>query len=179
MMFEGETLVVGCGNILFQDDGFGPRAAQELSEYELPPDVRVIDAGTGAPHLIFTLLDETVKKLIILDAIDWRAKPGTLRKFSVDELPRGKFVDAHNWSLSEPLHALKDKVDIVVIGCQPAKVSDPDIEISLTEEVEKAIPEAIRIVFKELGINYELSRQSKGNVWRSAGVTDPGGCPND
>src|SRR5512147_2500421 len=152
-MFEGETLVVGCGNILFQDDGFGPRVAQDLSEYELPPDVRGIDGGTGAPHLIFTLLDETVKKLIILDAIDWKANPGTLRKFTVDELPKGKFIDAHNWTLSEPLHALKDKVEIVVIGCQPAKVSEPDIVWALTPEVERAVPEAIKMVLEELGID--------------------------
>jgi coenzyme F420 hydrogenase subunit delta len=170
-MLDQETLIVGCGNILFQDDGFGPRVAQELQNYELPPGVRAIDGGTGAPHLIFSLLDETCKKLIILDCVDWRATPGSLRKFSVDELPKGKFADAHNWSLSEPLHALKDKVDIVVIGCQPARVSEPDIEISLTEEVEKAIPEAIRMVFTELGIDYELSRQSKGdNIWGSASI---------
>lgn len=160
MMFEEEILVVGCGNILFQDDGFGPRVAMELAKYKLPPGIRVIDAGTGAPHLIFTLLDETCRKLIILDAIHWGAKPGTLRKFTVDELPKGKFIDAHNWTLSEPLHALKGKVDMVIIGCQPAKVSEPDIVMELTEEVEKAIPDAIKMVFEELGIDYEYTRQN-------------------
>lgn len=168
MILEAETLVVGCGNVLFQDDGFGPRVAQELSQYELPPGTRVIDAGTGAPHLIFTLLDETCKKLIILDCISWGAKPGTLRKFTVDELPKGKFIDAHNWTLSEPLHALKDKVDIVVIGCQPAKVSEPDIVWALSEEVERAVPEAIKMVFEELGIDYGTIRQAEEPVRGSA-----------
>lgn len=166
MMLEQETIVVGCGNVLFQDDGFGPRVAEELSKFELPPGIRVIDGGTGAPHLIFTLLDETCKNLIILDCIDWKAKPGTLRKFTVDELPKGKFIDAHNWTLSEPLHQIKDKVNIVVIGCQPAKVSEPDIVWELTEEVEKAIPQAIRMVFEELGIDYGNIRQSEGDhIW--------------
>ncbi|WP_174590242.1 coenzyme F420-reducing hydrogenase, FrhD protein [Methanocella conradii] len=168
MILEAETLVVGCGNILFQDDGFGPRVAQELSKYELPPDIRVIDAGTGAPHLIFTLLDETCKKLVILDCISWGAAPGTLRKFSVDELPKGKFVDAHNWTLSEPLHGLKDKIDIVVIGCQPARVSEPDIVMELTPEVERAIPGAIEMVMEELGIDYGTVRQAEEPIRRSA-----------
>lgn len=168
MILEAETLVVGCGNILFQDDGFGPRVAQELSTYELPPGIRVIDAGTGAPHLIFTLLDETCKKLVILDCISWGAKPGTLRKFSVDELPKGKFIDAHNWTLSEPLHGLKDKVNIVVIGCQPAKVSEPDIVMELTPEVEHAIPEATKMVFEELGIDYGTIRQAEEHFRWSA-----------
>jgi coenzyme F420 hydrogenase subunit delta len=166
MMFEQETLVVGCGNILFQDDGFGPRVAQELANYELPPGIRVIDGGTGAPHLVFTLLDETCKKLIILDCVAWGASPGTLRKFSVDELPRGTFADAHDWSLTEPLHDLKGKVEMVVIGCQPGKVSDPDIEPTLTKEVEDAIPKAIKMVFDELGIDHEHIRQNtRKNIW--------------
>lgn len=160
MIFEEEILVVGCGNILFQDDGFGPRVAMELANYDLPPGIRVIDAGTGAPHLIFTLLDDKCRKLIILDCIHWGAKPGTLRKFTVDELPKGKFIDAHNWTLSEPLHGLKGKVDMVIIGCQPAKVSDPDIVMELTPEVEKAIPDAIKMVFTELGIDYEHTGQN-------------------
>jgi len=168
MILEAETLVVGCGNVLFQDDGFGPRVAQELSKYELPPEIRVIDAGTGAPHLIFTLLDETCKKLIILDCISWGAKPGTLRKFTVDQLPKGKFIDAHNWTLSEPLHAIKDKVNIVVIGCQPAKVSEPDIVWELSPEVERAVPEAMKMVMEELGIDYGTIRQAEEPVRRSA-----------
>jgi coenzyme F420 hydrogenase subunit delta len=168
MILEAETLVVGCGNILFQDDGFGPRVAQELSTYEIPPGIRVIDAGTGAPHLIFTLLDETCKKLIILDCIHWGAKPGTLRKFSVDELPKGKFIDAHNWTLSEPLHGLKGKVDIVVIGCQPARVSEPDIAMELTPEVESAIPGACKMVLEELGIDYGTIRQVEEHIRGSA-----------
>lgn len=169
MILESETLVVGCGNILFQDDGFGPRIAQELSAYELPPGIRVIDGGTGAPHLIFTLLDDTCKKLIILDCIHWGAKPGTLRKFTVDELPKGKFIDAHNWTLSEPLHALKGKVDMVIIGCQPAKVSEPDIVMELSPEVESAVPAAIQMVLDELGIDHEHIRQDKEHI-RSATV---------
>jgi len=169
MILEAETLVVGCGNILFQDDGFGPRVAQELSNYELPPGIRVIDGGTGAPHLIFTLLDDTCKKLIIIDCIHWGAKPGTLRKFTVDELPKGKFIDAHNWTLSEPLHALKGKVEMVIIGCQPAKVSEPDIVMELTPEVENAVPAAIQMVLDELGIDHEHIRQDKEHI-RSATV---------
>jgi len=168
MILEAETLVVGCGNVLFQDDGFGPRVAQEMSKLELPPGIRVIDGGTGAPHLIFTLLDETCKKLIILDCISWGAKPGTLRKFTVDQLPKGKFIDAHNWTLSEPLHAIKDKVNIVVIGCQPAKVSEPDIVWELSPEVERAVPEAIKMVMEELGIDYGTIRQAEEPVRRSA-----------
>ena len=32
MAYDVETLVVGCGNLLFKDDGFGPLVIKELKE---------------------------------------------------------------------------------------------------------------------------------------------------
>ena len=51
MAFDAEILVIGCGNILFEDDGFGPAVTVALEEYfkehELPENVLILDAGTG------------------------------------------------------------------------------------------------------------------------------------
>ena len=33
MPYHAETIVVGCGNILFKDDGFGPFVIHKLEEY--------------------------------------------------------------------------------------------------------------------------------------------------
>lgn len=33
MPYDAEILVVGCGNILFKDDGFGPEVIKALEEY--------------------------------------------------------------------------------------------------------------------------------------------------
>ena len=66
MPYHAETIVVGCGNILFKDDGFGPFVIHKLEEYfedkEMPDEVMFIDAGTGATHFIFSLPDEYWKK---------------------------------------------------------------------------------------------------------------------
>ena len=73
MPYHAETIVVGCGNILFKDDGFGPFVIHKLEEYfedkEMPDEVMFIDAGTGATHFIFSLPDEYWKKVILIDVV--------------------------------------------------------------------------------------------------------------
>jgi coenzyme F420 hydrogenase subunit delta len=155
MMLYPEIVIAGCGNPLFADDGFGPAVIEELKRLQLPDNVKAIDAGLGGPHFIFTLLDDSVtKKLIILDAVDVGAEPGTLVELSVDDLPPGRYIDIHSWDLMEPLQVLKDAIDITIVGCQPRRMTAPDMEIGLTEEVKMAIPKAVRFVLGKIGVDY-------------------------
>lgn len=149
-----EIVIAGCGNMLFGDDGYGPEVVERLKEISLPDNVKAVDVGLGGPHFCFTMLDNGVtKKLIIIDIVDFGAEPGTLTKLRIEDLPPGSYRDAHSWDLTEPLHRLKDKVDITVIGCQPKNVPAPDVEIGISTEVEDAIPLTIQVVLKEIGVN--------------------------
>jgi coenzyme F420 hydrogenase subunit delta len=156
MAFDAEILVVGCGNILFKDDGFGPAVTEAMEEQfketELPDNIMIIDAGTGGPHYIFSLPNELWKKLIIVDIVEFGAEPGTLRKFDVSELPEGSYENVHSWPVSQPLHELSETYEVIVIGCQPKSVSAPDVELGLTKNVEDAIPKAIKMILKEIGV---------------------------
>ena len=156
MPFDAEILVIGCGNILFKDDGFGPAVIEALEEYSkekpLPENSMIIDAGTGGPHYVFTLPQETWKKMIILDIVEFGAEPGTLRKFGVNELPEGSYENVHSWPVTQPLHDLSEICEVLVIGCQPEHVSAPDVEMGLTPRVENAIPKAIKMILKEIGV---------------------------
>ena len=153
MAFDAEILIVGCGNILFEDDGFGPAVIEKLeNEYELPDHVMTIDAGTGGPHYIFSLPNEMWKKLIIVDIAEFRAKPGTIRIFDVSELPEGSYENVHSWPVEQPLHELSEKLEVMVVGCQPESVSAPNVKLGLTKNVEDAIPKAIKIILNEIGV---------------------------
>ena len=156
MAFDAEILVVGCGNILFKDDGFGPAVTEAMEEQfkdnELPDNVMILDAGTGGPHYIFSLPNELWKKLIIVDVVEFGAEPGTLRKFDVSELPEGSYENVHSWPVSQPLHDLSETYEVIVIGCQPESVSAPDVALGLTKNVEDAIPKAIKMILKEIGV---------------------------
>ena len=155
VMLYPEIVIAGCGNPLFADDGFGPAVIEELQKLTLPDNVKVVDAGLGGPHFIFTLLDPGVtKRLIIVDIADYGAEPGSITKLRIEDLPPGSYRDAHSWDIAEPLQRIKDRIDITVIGCQPKRVTDPDMEIGLSDEVSKAIPKTVRIVLETIGVDY-------------------------
>ena len=73
------TLILGCGNTLFGDDGFGCAAVEYLeAHYALPEDVCLLDVGTGVRKLLFTLCLSPARprRLLILDALDVGRAPG-------------------------------------------------------------------------------------------------------
>lgn len=155
MTYDAEVLVVGCGNVLFKDDGFGPATIDEieknLEKRPLPSNVMTIDAGTSAPHYIFSLPNPMWKKIIILDIADFNGKPGDIKILTKDEVPATKYQDPHSVSVADPLESLEN-VEIIIIACQPEKVSSPFVEYGLSDTVQKAIPEAIDIVYREAEI---------------------------
>lgn len=69
-------VVLGLGNILYGDEGFGVRVAERLySRYAFPDNVEIVDAGTqGHPLLAFV---ERATRLLLLDAVDFGLQPGT------------------------------------------------------------------------------------------------------
>ena len=74
-----DVLVLGCGNILFGDDGFGPCVVEYLKRcVELPENVSVINAGTSVRGILFDLIlsPQRPKKIIVIDAVDTKRKPG-------------------------------------------------------------------------------------------------------
>jgi coenzyme F420 hydrogenase subunit delta len=132
---DKNILVFGCGNILFGDDGFGPRVAEELiRNYDLPKDVGVINAGTSVRTMLFDIIlsEKKPDKIIIVDAIDAKKSPGDVFELQIDEIPEKKIDDfsMHQLPTSNLLKELKDlcKVDVTIIACQiesiPAEVSD-------------------------------------------------------
>lgn len=159
---EKEILILGCGNILLADDGFGFAVIQRLNELkESTPElasenVGIIDAGTGASHFILSLIDEEskVKKVIIADIIDYGLKPGEMTKLYPEDLPKiPKYhIDAHDMPLAGMLNDIHDRygIEVVVIGCQYKYLSAPDVCVELSEEVTAAIDKAVEMVLEEL-----------------------------
>jgi len=150
-----EILVFGCGNLIFADDGFGYEVISKLEKMELPENVGIIDAGTGAPYYLMSLMDEEshTKKIIIVDIIDFQLPPGTLKILSTDELTKiDKYTfDAHDMPLSDYLiKAQESGIDVTVIGCQAKRVTMPDIEVGLTDEVKASLDGAIKMIFEKI-----------------------------
>ena len=69
-------VVLGIGNMLWADEGFGVRCVEALQQrFEFAPHVELVDGGTQGLALLQYV--QEADALLILDAIDYGLAPGT------------------------------------------------------------------------------------------------------
>jgi hydrogenase maturation protease len=86
MAVEREVLVLGIGNFLWADEGFGVRAVEALHQaFSFPAGVELMDGGTLGLSLLPYV--ETSRCVLVLDAIDYGLEPGTLKVLRDAEVP--------------------------------------------------------------------------------------------
>jgi len=126
---KSRVLVLGCGNILFGDDGFGPSVVEHLqSHYAVPDDVCVLDVGTGARDVLCTVALSPAKpqRIVVIDAVDRGRKPGEVFAAPIEDFPpaKGGSFSLHQQPTSSLLKELKDccQLDIVLIAVQPQSI---------------------------------------------------------
>ena len=151
---SGRVLVVGVGNLLRRDDGFGIVVAQQLETCDdLPDGVRVTETGIAGVGLVQDLMDG-YDALVIVDAVSRGGAPGTLYLLEpgvpdirawTDEERRAFLADLHQVEPSKALGlaaALGVLPPIVrILGCEPADCDDA--EIGLTPAVAHAADRAV------------------------------------
>jgi hydrogenase maturation protease len=153
----GRTLVACVGNVLRGDDGFGRAVEQRLlADGPLPPGVDLIETGIGGMGIVHQLM-RGYDALIVVDAVDRGAAPGTLFVLEPEvpdpaALPvdawRERFANLH---LAEParvfllaraLGVLPERV--LLVGCQPRACEE--FGQRLSPPVAAAVPPAARRV---------------------------------
>ena len=154
------TLLLGCGNPLMGDDGFGPAVVEALERGgSIPDDLHVEDAGTSAREILFPMvLEETrVRHVIIVDAVDFSErgrKPGEIFEIPLEEIPILKLDDfsMHQVPSSNLLRDLRDQrnIKVTVLACQISHIPDM-VEQGLSEPVKAAIPAMCDLVSKYWG----------------------------
>lgn len=75
------TLVIGVGNLLRTDDGVGIHVIKELND--LNPEVDTLDAAMGSVEILEAM--RGYDRVIIVDAIETGAKPGTIFKVNLTQ----------------------------------------------------------------------------------------------
>ena len=136
------------------DDGIGVHAVRYL-EGRLPDDVELIEGSVYCADLLPFL--ENRRKVVFIDGIDAGAEPGTLFRFSPDEVrnqKRNEPVSLHDFGVYELITAAKllDQCpeDIILLVVQ---VKNVEIGEELSREVREAIPRIHRLLLDELGIS--------------------------
>jgi coenzyme F420 hydrogenase subunit delta len=153
---SSDVVILGCGNILFGDDGFGFSVAERLQNSTLlPNNVSVINAGTSVRGILFDLVvnEKRPRKLIVIDAIDAKRKPGEIFRIDLEEIPKNKVDDfaIHGMPTSNLLRELRDycNVEVIVIVGQVDHIPEmvkPGLSDALTRSVPVAIEEVLRLV---------------------------------
>ena len=142
---EGRVLILGIGNILWADEGFGVRAVEHLARHFVFPEcVELMDGGTQGLYLLPLL--EDLDTLIIVDAVDFRLPPGAIHEVHGDDVPAtigaGK-MSLHQTGFQEVLALLDLRghlpCHVALIGVQP--VTMEDYGGGLTETVAARVPE--------------------------------------
>ena len=81
-----KTVVLGIGNILWADEGFGPKTVGRLKERNaVSPEVELVDGGTQGLYLL-PLIQDTAR-LVVFDAVDFGKMPGEIVVLRNDEIP--------------------------------------------------------------------------------------------
>jgi hydrogenase maturation protease len=142
-------LVLGIGNLLWADEGFGVRAAEEFARrYDCDERVTVMDGGTQGLYLLPHV--QEASQLVVFDAIDYGLEPGTLKVILDDEVPAymgAKQMSLHQTGFQDVLAAAKltghYPESLVLIGVQPVELKD--YGGSLREPVRAQLEPAVEI----------------------------------
>ena len=159
--------VLGIGNIILRDEGFGVRAVEYLEEhYRFSPDVRLLDGGTLGPELLHFLTG--TEKLLILDAVSGDGAPGTVYRFENDAVMAHfqEKVSSHEIGIQDVLAWLtvteRAIPNVVVLGMQPYEVT---AGLSLSPQMAAALPHFAHRAVEELVrwgiVPAERSKQSR------------------
>jgi coenzyme F420 hydrogenase subunit delta len=141
-----QCLILGCGNPLFGDDGFGPQVIKHLEDnYALPGHTACVDAGTGVREILFDIIlsPQKPRRIIVIDASQQDAKiPGHISEIDVDGIALKKTADfsLHQFPTTNMLKELKTHtdIDIRILVVQPEFIPD-EIAPGLSKPVEAAV----------------------------------------
>ena len=165
VLHPADVTILGVGNVILRDEGFGVRVAEYLdAHYAFPENVQIVDGGTLGIEL--TQYVTGTNKLLVIDSINGGAEPGTLFRFHNDDVMDHfqEKISAHEVGIQDVLALLTvtgHKIpDVVVIGAQPY---DLEAGVELSPGLQKLMPQVVEQALKELAA-WGIKPQVKENA---------------
>lgn len=149
-MPSGKTVVVGIGNVLLKDEGIGVHVVREMGRMNLPDSVELVDVGTSTLDLLSYI--EDAEKLIIVDALEGGEEPGTIYRFTPEELILKEETpdSAHLLGPMDTLRMAKRlgcQPSTVIIGVEPEAI---DWGMDLSPHLGRRMTQIVKAVMREL-----------------------------
>ncbi|MET0012359.1 MAG: HyaD/HybD family hydrogenase maturation endopeptidase [Sedimenticola sp.] len=151
MAAEPRVLILGIGNLLWADEGFGVRAVETLNRhYRFSENVRLMDGGTQGIYLVQEIREADI--LVVFDAVDYGLPGGTLKRVEGDQVPKflgAKKVSLHQTGFQEVLAMAEMLGDypeqLLLIGVQPVQLEDyggslrPEVKAQIQPSIDMAL----------------------------------------
>lgn len=155
------TLILGVGNIIMGDEGFGVHVARRLKAMKLAGHTRVEEGGVGGFNLLGSL--EGVQRLIAVDVMMIDKSPGELLLFRPGPdfgEPGKRIISFHQVGVLELVQMrgmLGDAPEIYFLVTRPVKLT---WSMELSPPVQAAAAQAV-------GLLRELSQDNFTGLERS------------
>lgn len=156
------VLLLGIGNVLWADEGFGVRVIEHLQKhYRFPDNVQVLDGGTQGMYLVEHV--QAADILIVFDAVDYGLSPATMKRVENDDVPNflgAKKVSLHQTGFQEVLATAQMlgqyPQHLLLIGVQPEELDDygGSLRPSVKAQIQPAIDMAL-VYLQDFGISAE------------------------
>lgn len=170
------TLIIGIGNLLWADEGFGVRAVEWLHQhYEFDNNVTLMDGGTQGLYLVHHV--EKADILVIFDAIEYGIEPGTIKLIEGDDVPSfmgAKKMSLHQTGFQEVL-AMAEMLGryprhLLLVGVQPVQLEDygGSLRPLTRSRIEPAVEAALEWL-QPLGVEASKREQPLSNESLLAG----------
>ena len=145
--------VIGLGNVLLGDDGFGPFVIEQLAtQWDVPASVTLTDGGTPGLGLVTLLAD--CDEAILVDCVAASGSPGELRSYADEELrtlPLKPRVSPHDPAVQEALAITQllghGPRHVSLIGVIPESL---EVGMDLSAPVLASAPAALALVVEAL-----------------------------
>jgi len=148
-----DTVILGIGNILLQDDGVGVHVIKQLENEKLPSTIELVDGGTSTLDTLGLFLD--YKKVIVVDCLRAGLEPGTIYKIKPEDIKNYKkenlsIHDVQILDVVRMANMMNKYPEVIVFGIEPEKIA---VDLEMTQIMISKIPDIIHNIKKELGIN--------------------------
>ncbi|MHB9026131.1 MAG: hydrogenase maturation protease [Armatimonadota bacterium] len=145
-----DTIIIALGNPLLSDEGIGIHLLRALEGRV--GEVELAEVGTAGMRILHLL--PGMRKAIFLDCAMMDAEPGTLRRFTPDDVDSRKVLQRlslHEGDLLQILEIARTvdalPPEVIIFGIQPADVSPSE---SLSHTLTARLPEYVAAVLNEL-----------------------------
>ena len=146
-------IVLGLGNPLMADEGIGTKLIEKLDS-ACGSDARAdfIDAGTGGMTVLTYIANR--EKAIIIDCALMGTEPGTIKRFTADEVVSVKklsHLSQHDSDILSVIELSKQlgecPKEVVFFGIEPQTIEQ---KMELTETIQAKVSEYVSMILKEV-----------------------------